>query len=530
MLARIIDNKFIYLASLTVHEEDLVQEHFSVEIKNYQYIDPSQRGGWNGIYKRYDRGKQRLARPFLGELRLLCNKRNIPLVVQDERPVWSHQVTPPEQIDKNFLPGITLEDYQVAAIQKGCGIEVGIISAPMGSGKSELIAGFCKAINCPTIILADQLIIIDQLKERLELREVINDVGLFYAGKTPAGQSIIIGSIQSLVLPARIPSKPSRYDYKSDEGYGRALKKHEATLQGFRKRSARAKQFQELVKKAEMLIVDECDLASSNQFRYVFRHLFSGRRRYGFSGTPYDPAKPLQNLFVKEHLGSVVFEVDRREVERLGRIIPVEYFMFSFGEDGNIHESSAYDIAMTEKMIENPMFHKAVAAICSTYPDDGTLILVDRDNLGEALQAIIPGSVFIHGQTPQRRRNQVLDAFERRELKVLIGGKIIRRGLDLKGGCENLIIATGGKLWSTFNQQVGRAVRVNRRNRARVFDFYFLNNKYLYSHSKSRLRAMVGLGYKTRVIFRDGQQLNGEQFVNSRFRRPKRRSSQPSFF
>jgi superfamily II DNA or RNA helicase len=522
--AIIRDNQFIYLNNLTQVEEDLVVDRFSLELQDYnRFVDPAQRGGWNGIYRRYDSRRQRLARPFLAALRTLCQQQSVPLVVSDERQSWPYVVTPPDDIGPDWLAGITLTDYQIRAIRIGCRVEVGIFAMPTGAGKTEVMAGLCKAIPCPTMIFADQLVIIDQIKERLELRKVIEEAGLFYAGKTPRGQVIVIGSIQSLTTPSKLPAPPDQADYKDEPSYVKALGKFESTMKGLRSRRRRAKLFQELVQRAQMVMVDECDLATSDSHKSLFRYWCKARRRYGYSGTPFDQGKPVQNLFLQEHLGSVICKVERNEVEAAGRIVPVDYYMVAFGEDGDRDEASAFDIAFRERVTENPIFHRAVAAICRAYPDDGTFILVERDALGLALEQAISGAVFIHGKTPHRRRDEVLQRFERRELKVVIGGKIVKRGLDLSGGCENLVIATGGKLASNITQQVGRAVRLNQRGRSRVFDFYFLNNRYLYNHSRSRLRTMVNQGYRTRVIFRDGQTVDGAAFIASRFRRPKRR-------
>jgi len=528
MHAIIRDNQHVYLENLTQVEEDLVADRFSLEVQNYnRFVDPAQRGGWNGIYRRYDASRQRLARPFLAALRSLCRQHQLPLVVTDDRPPWPYEVAPLSAIGPDWLPGITLEDYQLRAIHIGCQVEVGIFALPTGSGKTELMAGLCKAMPCPTVIFADQLVIIDQIKERLELRRVVEEAGLFYAGKTPKGQLVVIGSIQSLTTPSKLPAPPDQADYKDEPSYVKALGKYESTMKGLRSRRRRAKCFQELVQHAQIVMVDECDLASSDPYKSLFRYWCRARRRYGFSGTPFDPDKPVPNLFIQEHLGSVICKVERQEVEAAGRIVPVDYYMIVVGDAAagdDRDEASAFDIAFREKVVENPAFHQDVAAVCRAYPDDGTFILVERDALGLALERVIPGAVFIHGKTPHRRRDEVLERFERRELKVVIGGKIVKRGLDLSGGCENLVIGTGGNLASNLTQQVGRGVRLNQRGRSRVIDFYFLINRYLYKHSRNRLRTMVSQGYRTRVIFRDGQTVDGAAFIASRFRRPKHQS------
>jgi superfamily II DNA or RNA helicase len=525
MIAR-LTNQWIYLENITVWEEELLVERFSVENPNSRYIDNSAYQSWDGIYRKYSKKHKRLARPFLAELRLLCKNKNLLLSVKDERGPAEYQPIPAEEICDDFLPGITLKDFQVGAIRKVCTTECGVISITTGGGKSELMAAICKVMNCPTVIVAEQVVVIDQLRNRLSLRDVCDDPGLFYAGKMPTGELIIIGSIQSLVMPKKKPDKPTRDKYEdtksstAEQKFKQAIKRYKASLKGYKSRTKKARTLHKLIGKCEMILVDECDLAVGKTYQNLFRHWFKGRRRYGFTATPYDDYKPVQRMVLNEHLGSIIYQQNRTQVEDTGLIVPIEYYMFVFGENENPKDASAYDIALEDWMIYNKDYHLLVKAICDKYPDDGTLILVERHDLGHALKDLIPDSQFIYGNTPKKKRPEILKAFEKRDKKVLIGGKNVRRGLDLDGGCENLILATGGKLVSEFDQRIGRARRRNERGKSRVFDFFFLCNKYLYAHSRNRLKAAVEMGYKTKVIFRNGT-IDGEEFVRSRFRRPR---------
>jgi superfamily II DNA or RNA helicase len=212
-------------------------------------------------------------------------------------------------------------------------------------------------------------------------------------------------------------------------------------------------------------------------------------------------------------------------VEQLDRVVPIEFTMFLI--DGDPAEASAYDIAVTERMVECTGFHRLITRLCGTFPDeDGTLILVDKELLGKNIESAMAAagieSSFIYGKTSKKRRDVELTRFEAREFNVLIGGKILDRGLDLKGGCENLIITTGGMMQSGFIQKLGRAVRKNRRGVGRVYDFFHRTNRTLYKHSRARLKMVVELGYKTTVIYPGGR-IDGAEFVRRRFQLPKRK-------
>ena len=585
MQAVIKDNKFIYLRQMTQGVEDCVVQWFSVRDPKYY----NRRGlsinnyEWDGWYRRYHTKYQRLALPFLNELKKCCEKNNLPLEISDERNAPTYPAPKQEEITNTFIDGIILEDYQVRALQAACNDEIGVIVGSTGSGKTECICGLVKMFRCPTLIITEQIIVLNQIVEKLKIRNVVHrdDIGLFCSGHLPDGNLVVVGSIQSVSTPSEPEKKEIKLSgksilkqvcewtkkererrteglepYSDDNQYLlKVLPKHlaeqlidddqnindfddvyvnnivdyannlefERRKKWFITRKSRSKIVQDFIRKCDLCIIDEADTAVSQQFARLFKFYFNGRRRYGLTGTPYDVKKPVQGLLLKEHLGSVISEVRRAEVEEAGRIIPIKFYMIVVGDEANKTDARTYDIAMKEEIVENVSFHKLVAKIVKQYENDGTLILVDTspiEPLGYALEQIIPNAKFIFGKTSKKKRIELIQKFESRELKVLIGSKILKRGFDLKGGCENLIIVGSGGLWSDFNQKVGRAVRLNSTGRARVFAFLYLNNKYLYKHSREHLKAVVDMGYESRVIT-NGVTIDGRQFIKSRFKIPK---------
>jgi superfamily II DNA or RNA helicase len=197
--------------------------------------------------------------------------------------------------------------------------------------------------------------------------------------------------------------------------------------------------------------------------------------------------------------------------------------MIAYGLDGSIQESTAYDEAYDEHITNSVKYSNIIKNLCKKYcvNDDGTLIIVDREALGLRLKEILLlagiKAEFIYGKTPLKQRNEALRSFERRELQVLIGGKIINRGLDLAGGCETLIIASGGKLQSEFLQKIGRALRRNKYGKSRIFDFYFRCNKYLYQHSKARMQTIIEAGYPVKIVLPGGL-MDGTELIRNRWK------------
>ena len=574
MIARITDNQIIKLEQITPEKEEVLIRHFSVRDPKAYYLNIDSESSWDGWYRRYHVGRQELALPFLDELKRCCVLNAIPLDIVDQRPKLA--IPDPEVVTKEFLEGVTLEDYQVRGIKVCCSREIGKFSITTGGGKTELMCGIVKLLQCPTTIVTEQLVVLEQIVKRLQLREVVTEdqIGRFCGGKLPnSDNKILVGSIQSIVTPSRltkedhkmiinkitdkramvlthemakerneelcdiIPRKLAEALYANPKAvvhvkgtYLKLLadyfiqKEWDRRKRIYKTRFQNAKRIQELVGQTEMLLVDECDLASSDQYKRLCKRYFNGRRRYGFTGTCHDAAKPVEELMVKEHLGNVIYEVPRSEVRAANRIIDIRYYMIAVGTDGDRHDTRAYDIAVKEEIVENDAFRNLVRALVCGYPNDRTLILVDTspiEPLGFALEKLIPSSKFVYGKTTKKVRFKVVNQFENSDLKCIIGSKIFSRGLDIKGGTENLIIISGSAKWSDYSQKIGRALRVNSRGWARVFGFFFLNNRYLYKHSRENLKAVVNLGYPTKIMI-DGLEVDGESFIKSRFRLTKK--------
>jgi len=569
MIASIEDNHWITIHQLSPDIEEQLISWFSVRDPQSYYLNTE--SGWDGWYRRYQVSKQRLALPYLNELIARCGKANIPLEIEDRRGAPRFPAPQEDQITEKFLDGITLEGYQVRGIRACCAEEIGLVSSPTGSGKTEMICGLVKAFRCPTVIVTEQIVVLEQIVERLALRNVVHndDIGMFCCGFMPSNNLVLVGSIQSVSSPKR-PNRTAlaeKFDvanalsilegwcskgnpvvrklfptaladalYDNPSGVHRLHGKYLQVVtdhflsetwkrlwKAFSTRLSNAQKIQELVKRCDLAIIDEADLATNQLYTTFFKKYFSGRRRYGFTGTPYDKNKPVQALFLRENLGNVIFEVPRAEVEAAKRIIPIKFYMIGIGEGGNREDKRAFDIAMKQEIIENKAFHQRVAEIVSAFQNDRSLILVDTSPiapLGVGLEECIAGSKFIYGGTPRNIRNRYVEDFENGRLSCLIGSKIFRRGLDLRGGVDNLIIIGGGKSWSDFDQKLGRAVRVNKRGWSRVFGFFYFNNRYLYRHSRENLKAVVDLGYETKVIV-GGTEIEGDKFIRSKFRIPK---------
>jgi len=560
MLINIINNKTIILSQLTPDVEQTIKYHFSAKDPKAYYHRNTH---WDGWIRRYNPKTSELALPYLDELKKCCIQHNVPYEINDQRP--SPRILPPNpnSITKNLLEGITLEDYQIDAIKACCTHEIGQIMACTGAGKTEIMCGIIKAYHCDTVIITEQLVILNQIVDRLKLRNVVkdDDIGLFCQGHQPEGNQVIVGSIQSLSTPSP-PNEPTinnKITQKTLEKWLTTPEEHEQKLKTiftanqiekisqnnykptkfdlevtkqyiietrkqiehktYQTRCQNSRKIQEQIAKTDLILIDESDQATTPQYAKLFKNVYNGRRRYGFSGTPFHNNEPIKNLTLRENLGNIIYQIPRSHVQERNRIIPLKIWFTTVGDPRKRNDSRAYDIALKEDIIDNQEFHQITANLANKLPGK-TLILIDTSPIGPlglGLEKQINNSKFIYGQTNQKDRNKYIKSFEEGELKCLIGSKILERGFDLKNGVHNLIVIGGGAKWHKFDQRLGRAVRLNEQGHAKVFSFIHLTNKYLYKHSRERLKAAISLGYPVKVITGD-KVINGEELIKSKFK------------
>ncbi|MBD3407223.1 MAG: hypothetical protein GF411_13975 [Candidatus Lokiarchaeota archaeon] len=478
------DNRWLYLNNLTADVENLIDDHFSAKDPSSVYIDDSMSQHWDGVYHRYNSNKQRLSKGYLNDLLKLCDDKHIPVEIDDRRPPSKYPMFSKSDIKSNIMSGIVLEKHQLEALEACTTNEIGLFHHITGAGKTEVICAIAKLLQCPTLIIAEETIVVKQIRDRLKLRDVVDDVGMFYAGVTPEDQLVCVGSLQSIMSP------PGKITSKTSEKRKKAIKT----------RANNAKKYKELVKRCELLMVDEADKCCNKVYRKLIMQYCNARYIYGFTGTVPDPKdEPIEYLNMRELVGNVISSANRRYLESIGRIIPVKCIMMTFGPNQK-NNKAAFDIAVSRWIKNNKKFHDQVKFITDSFPKDNFLILVEDVALGLSLEKLIDGSKFIYGKTSKKQRDNAIKSFENGEMRILIGSKILKRGLDIDGGVDNVILCASSKNSRDLEQKIGRAVRVNERKWARIFDFMFICSHYLYQHSRKRLRMMVSLGYPTTVV------------------------------
>jgi hypothetical protein len=142
---------------------------------------------WDGYINFFNKNNGRFLTGLLVEIQAALKELNVPYQIEDHRTIVDFAY---ENIDNQFLArlspdgsGVTLHDYQVDITNKAIKYKRGIIQAPTGAGKTNIMVSIIQALKpgTPTLFLSKAADLIVQNYEEL-LKWGVPNVGCLGAG------------------------------------------------------------------------------------------------------------------------------------------------------------------------------------------------------------------------------------------------------------------------------------------------------------------------------------------------------------
>lgn len=414
------------------------REQHRQKVPGHEYTPQFKRGRWDGTW---------VPGPWCREsglrIEFRVSRGLLPRLTNDFGGTWDHTLATEDDLaefHEAFPRTAELRDYQLNALDAVLVNGWGRIAFATNAGKGAIIAllsAYAVRRELPVLILCDEVAVFDALQgEVAEWGEL--EPALVKRGVTDP-------PTDSLCTLAMVPTLARRL--AEDSPNGKAWRKWASTMQ--------------------MVLLDEADKATADTWRLVLSNTPHTLWRAGFSGT--FGRTLYHDLVFEELMGPVLARVQNEEMVRRGVSARPELEVHPFdvtaalgglprGDEWWRSEPAARRRWTYEAgIVNNTARHVFVSSLVR--PDTPTAIIVNRVDHGQALADAIPGAVFLDGSKTETERLTALEAFQRRELLVLVVTKILDRGTNRLGNAEDLIFASSEGSSTQVLQRMGRGLR-----------------------------------------------------------------------
>jgi len=255
---------------------------------------------------------------------------------------------------------------------------------------------------------------------------------------------------------------------------------------------AKDKLLEPILNDIDMLMVDEVHHVGAKSYGDLLPYFDHIYYRYGFTGTFLRNDSKTLEMF--GFLSDILYQYLPKQATKEGFLSPVKFII------QNVQGTSVDDYAgeYKENYCGRPEILNTIHRRIQQIPkDEQILILVDRKETSGAvihkhlrMQGV--DATYISGDNTKKEITDSIEAFNDKEIRVLIGSTVIGEGVDINS-TQHLILATGGKSIIKIVQAVGRCVRLHPdKTQSYVYDFNFVDTNYLEKHCQQRVEI-----YKT---------------------------------
>lgn len=320
----------------------------------------------------------------------------------------------------------------------------GIISLPTGSGKTHVIAEFTKRLGKPILILVPSKELLEQDLEKLSQAVNPQDIGVFSASMN--SKEVKMYTLATIQSAYRHPELFTHYD---------------------------------------IAIIDECDLVNPKNLDGMYNTFFKQigiKHVFGLTATPFRMDSFYRNVgggfqfrgynnmetvhtlkmltrFKQKFWHRVLHVVHSEDLIREGFLCPLTYHNVSILDQTRFSfnkSKTEFDLEDFEKQF-NPFLNKTAELVADT--DGSCLVFCATLGQAENLKALIKGSEIVSGETPKKKREQMIAEFRADKIRVMINVGVLLVGFD-KPDLVNIVIARPTRSLRLHSQLLGRGMRI----------------------------------------------------------------------
>ena len=376
------------------------------------------------------------------------------------------------------VPGVDadlawLRDYQLDAAHQVAKDTRGIISAPTGSGKGEIVVGLAVHLPCRWGFFVHRMQLVDDIADRYERR-----TGLI-AGRIGEGAWDAPDEAQLVCM-----SFKSVYE-ALQRGDQRAI---------------------DLVKSFDGIMVDECHTLPAGTFYATVQAASNAYYRVGLSGTPLARGDKRSILAIAA-LGPVIYRIPAQLLIARGVLAKPK---IRFVTVVQMTQRPTWQGVYGELVVRSAKRNAVVVDICRQATQPG-LVFVKEEKHGHELSSLIRRAgfkcEFVWGNHSTESRKRYLDRLMKGHFDFIVCSSIFQEGID-SPGLRSVINAAGGKSTIATLQRAGRGMRVDRDVDGNVkdggdefesWDIHDRGNTMLERHAKARVKSYQAEGHEVLI-------------------------------
>ena len=202
------------------------------------------------------------------------------------------------------------------------------------------------------------------------------------------------------------------------------------------------------------IIIDEAHHAASESYLRILDY-FRPNRLLGFTATPNRAdGQGLEKVF-----DEIIFRKDLRYGIENGYLSPIRCKRVNIGYDlrSVTVRMGDYSPKDLDRVVNVEKCNQAIADVVKSIAELPCLIFAVDVEHAKAIAERIPGAVALSAES--RDRNEVVEAYKRGEVKVLVNCALFTEGTDLPN-TRTVIIARPTKSVGLYTQMVGRGTRL----------------------------------------------------------------------
>jgi len=428
-----------------------------------------QEGRWDGVHRYYDAGNRSFPSGLLPLIEERLDDLHYPYTSSHDIPTLTRPIPP------DLLHGITLRDYQLAAIERMLARGRGVVRSPPRSGKSAYAAALIKLLDVPSLLVVDRLRLLNQHFKTFSAWGV-PDLCTIGDGVREVKGRHVIATVQTL--------------------YGALGRREEWAC--------------ELVGSRELLIFDEVHHLSSDSWLATARAC-AAPWRFGLSGTPFHDRgtrmKPI-DLYMVGATGPLIYDISSSYLRDKGFLANPKLYMAKITQPkfSGDHFPTVYRLGIVVNRARNKII---VDAACRLAKEGRhVLLLVSRIEHGESLLKSIhtagASAAFtwsadtlstISPLGKLRRSNMdhdgVVESLRTGKIEVLIASQVLDEGIDIPH-LDAVILAGGLKSPIKTIQRAFRGMTSHEgKTDTIIIDFDDLTHHYLRNHSRERIQSYL---------------------------------------